>query len=416
MKAISGPINIIRLEGNINNITKILYLFMDIHQSVDRQTECQDIRSINTTNFIIDKLDEYKKEYPDKMFDVFIERDPLIPNFVDKNYKGRYFDEMIHLFNRGYHNNVVSNCRFHYMDIRSYFVTKLKELADQFNDTANNMWKLQRFSIKKIINLKDCLTILKTLIMKIYDIIYLENKSNYKTKNKLIYSQHENILSKYTEEEYIETTKNLFNKLFDKYENNTIKEQIIKILNSELEQEFKIVFNIFDTDIKYFNEILNKYDKNNNVDDIFNSTTVHSYGISLSNNLEILLKIKIIGSKLYDIIYGNFGAMITDVYFVRRFLDKLYITNTLLYTGGNHTINIIRLLVKYFNFKITNCSYFGNNNNNDNNNDNNDNNIDDKIYDIINKSKHCNEIKQYFYPQHFLQCSIYNQKFPKLFL
>lgn len=47
-------------------------------------------------------------------------------------------------------------------------------------------------------------------------------------------------------------------------------------------------------------------------------------------------------------IYGLF----TDVYLLRRFLDKNYINNSVIYSGGAHSINYIFFLVKYCNFKI----------------------------------------------------------------
>ena len=31
---INGPINVIRLEGKINNIKKVLYIFMDVHVNI----------------------------------------------------------------------------------------------------------------------------------------------------------------------------------------------------------------------------------------------------------------------------------------------------------------------------------------------------------------------------------------------
>lgn len=45
------------------------------------------------------------------------------------------------------------------------------------------------------------------------------------------------------------------------------------------------------------------------------------------------------------------------MYFLRRFLDKDYITNSISYTGGLHSMTYIHTLVKYFDFKITHTSY-----------------------------------------------------------
>ena len=47
----------------------------------------------------------------------------------------------------------------------------------------------------------------------------------------------------------------------------------------------------------------------------------------------------------------------TDLNFLRRFLDKDYIKNTIIYTGVEHLSDITYILLKYFNFKLTNVYY-----------------------------------------------------------
>ena len=46
-----------------------------------------------------------------------------------------------------------------------------------------------------------------------------------------------------------------------------------------------------------------------------------------------------------------------DVFFLRRFLDKEYITNAASYTGAYHSWTYIDILVKDFEFKITHAAY-----------------------------------------------------------
>lgn len=48
---------------------------------------------------------------------------------------------------------------------------------------------------------------------------------------------------------------------------------------------------------------------------------------------------------------------ITYLYFLRRFLDKNYIKNGILYTGSAHMCNIVYLLVKYFDFDLSHYHY-----------------------------------------------------------
>lgn len=403
MKSISGPINIIRLEGH----NKILYLCADIHNTLNKQTECDDIRSINITNFIIDTLDEHKKNNPNMIFDMFVERDPLQPHYIDSTYKGRYFDELVNIFNRGYMS--MPNCRFHYFDIRSYFVSELKEYADGFNSVSHMMWRLGKFSVNKLIMLKDCLTIMKTFVLETYDIIYAKRFTN-KMNDKLFFSQHKNILLDHTDQEYKEATKKLFKKIFDNYNNKHIKQQINKITEIELDKEFIDVFKFYDINIQYLNGLIGLYNNNgSNSNNNNNQTDEQSepINVSLEDNLQILSKIKLMASQLYDMVYGKSSMMITDLYFLRRFLDKSYVTNSLLYAGEYHIMNTIYLLVKYFDFKVTHYSYFNGANNNSNYTD---------INDIIKQTTNYGDLKKYFHPQRPIQCSIYNQKFPPLFL
>ena len=44
--------------------------------------------------------------------------------------------------------------------------------------------------------------------------------------------------------------------------------------------------------------------------------------------------------------------MFTDIYFLRRFLDKNNIQNAITYCGRQHALNYIYFLVKYFDFTI----------------------------------------------------------------
>ena len=54
---------------------------------------------------------------------------------------------------------------------------------------------------------------------------------------------------------------------------------------------------------------------------------------------------------------GYINVILTDLYFLRRFLDKKYIKNTIVYCGLYHMFDYIYFLTKYFNFKMTNIYY-----------------------------------------------------------
>ena len=55
-KTINGPINVVRLEGEINKIKKVLYVFMDVHINIKSQTKCEDQMSDDVTAYIKKEL------------------------------------------------------------------------------------------------------------------------------------------------------------------------------------------------------------------------------------------------------------------------------------------------------------------------------------------------------------------------
>ena len=49
-------------------------------------------------------------------------------------------------------------------------------------------------------------------------------------------------------------------------------------------------------------------------------------------------------------------AHLVDIYFLRRFLDKDYITNGIVYAGAAHVAFFVNILINEFNFSITHVS------------------------------------------------------------
>lgn len=129
----------------------------------------------------------------------------------------------------------------------------------------------------------------------------------------------------------------LSDKIKNRYDNNNIKKIIMKLLSEIMGNFNKSITEIKDTKreiVKISNNItVKKYDKKKIVDLI---------------NV-IYKKIKYIYS---DSFVENY-ARLTDIYFLRRALDKKYIKNIITYTGSAHSFKFIHVFVKYFNFKVT---------------------------------------------------------------
>lgn len=56
IKQVNGPINVVRLQGKIGSVNKVVYLFMDRHLAVEYQTECDNIFSKDVHLFFADSF------------------------------------------------------------------------------------------------------------------------------------------------------------------------------------------------------------------------------------------------------------------------------------------------------------------------------------------------------------------------
>jgi len=96
---VSGPTNLIRMEGFMNNVKKIFYFFMDVHLPVTMQRKCPDIDAVTITQY----FDEKFKNITDKTIDFFVETHPDLLHIYDKNsgehyYQDKYILEVRKLF------------------------------------------------------------------------------------------------------------------------------------------------------------------------------------------------------------------------------------------------------------------------------------------------------------------------------
>jgi len=75
LKKINGPINVVRMEGTINNIKKVIYLFIDKHVEYQNQTNCNDPNnSIDIVEYL--KKNFIKLKNTNKTYDFFLEFAP----------------------------------------------------------------------------------------------------------------------------------------------------------------------------------------------------------------------------------------------------------------------------------------------------------------------------------------------------
>ena len=299
---INGPNNAVRLT----NGTKILYIFGDYHYDVQDQDECyydDKYDSIDIDKFLL----AFMRKNTIKKFDIFIE---MYESSFYINAEQNYRDKYIWNFHKLIQSNIKNkykNFRFHFTDIRdnlmfNYIITDYTRLNILNKNYSGRKFILLYTELKKII----------ILYMK------LLNKNNF------------------------------IKKILNNYENSDIKKKINIYYNTIILPNYKKVINTIKDFIKFIK--LN-----------FNDSTKIIRYYDLSNTdfkdfTKIDKKIAIFCNEINSIC-SILALCITDLYFIRRFLDKNYITNGILYTGASHLANISTLLIKLFNFKITNINY-----------------------------------------------------------
>lgn len=341
---ISGPINIVRLEGEVEKEKKILYLFFDVHV---RDTKCKDYDSLDIVqlfNKFIDESKNYKNEW-----DLFIENDVNIKNIkevIDRShFTGNYIQELINFFHNKFTediNNKIrtkNNIRYHFFDIR--IMNNFQDIYNLLNDLINYNYNKGIFYNK--------VSYINSLIKKSYDFIFKMDK-----------------------------------KLIKKYNNKKVKKIMLEILK-EYEYDFK-------NQMKEFEKIMNEINKSENVFfyQELNKDGYYSFYHEIKNSLRLFIDK-----------YTELNFKITDLYFLRRFLDKKYIKNGIIYSGSSHSLNIILKLVKLFNFKVTNVSYSD---------------IKlEKLNKLVKKANNYRDFERNLLPKYLIQCSSM-KNFPDMFL
>lgn len=353
---INGPINCVRLEGDINGVKKILYLFFDVHLELSYQNRCTDFTSDDFLTYLAKTFKNIDSDNKNKnIYDFFFENTMTgIKNTnqfqVNTYYRQRYIDDVSNYFRRQLlkshptlkkeKSNHETKIRFHYLDIRDYpEFLKVDEINNKLMNLVNSINNDQGFYANDFLSLHSICDEYINIMNFFYDLFNKKNKTETATR-KLIKKitesyKHKNVKEKL--EHHIKNIKDLCKTII------ILLQKFISFIDS---------INVPDTDEDSL--LLNHL----NVTNIGEKKFVW-YGANrkrMENINEILIKAK-------EISYAKITvcALITDLFFLRRFLDKEYINHAISYTGARHSTTYIFALVKYFRFEITHCSYVKNN-------------------------------------------------------
>lgn len=387
-KYVNGPTNVLRLEGKIGNIKKVIYIFFDVHLY---QTKCFSKYTLNIDQYIIRET-----KNNDLVYDLFIEIE-LMPLVRNKNSFYNSISEYITLIRQlfikfNFKNNKIQNynknLRLHYIDYRTSNVLNIMDEALEINSCVNEL------------NYLDIIIYINNLIGEVN--IFIETLDNSLNKTKKDYTK--NLKSYFDEYEKIYNNYNKVNnkdesyisyyywKLNNTYKNKDVSKKIISLINNEVERLKNIL-------VEYEN-ILEKLKE-------FNFMNQLLY-LRKKSQVEEFIDI---GCKLIELSYDVIiitSSLCFEFHFIRRVLDKDYITNALFYAGILHSSNIPYLLIKYFNFKITHLNYnFTNLNLNEINNEfkntkNFNNDLGYIFYPYLNRDKHRQCVIMEDFPDNFL--------------
>lgn len=339
---INGPTNIVRMEGSFAGIKKIIYIFMDFHMSVISQTRCPNYTSLDLYQYLAINLQNTKYT-----IDFMFEGTLSDTTKQDDLFKKRYIDEVNNYFSYKFNEASIKkkkgekvNVRFHYIDIRDNVGDETYDIVYTLENTVNMIRRsMLSFTSDAVDDIKKYATLLierskfwqESLFGNLeYD---KENKQNSVNNSSKIIKK---IRSVYKHKVVHDNMKNLFNHINHMFNNLIDKLNIfLDIINKN-----EYMINIIQNEKLYFSSFVGKY----------------CYGIP---DVEYIDFVDDIAKRIINIGDENVAlyANITDLFFLRRFLDKDYVDHTIIYTGAAHSINYIQHLLTKYNFKITNASY-----------------------------------------------------------
>jgi hypothetical protein len=399
VKQLDGPVNVVRLEGTINGVKKVLYVFMDFHIQLGNQSKCDNIFSTDIGKYFAETF--YKLNESSKKYDFFFEIHPTEMQFykygynfeLPLNYTEMYIYEIFKLFKRlfNYDQNknkvsfpkIFKNVRLHYVDIRDYFYNSFFDQLSTVGKLTDNLF--MQININAMYQIIHILTGLKNNYLFLEDILNSLDKPIDKSKIRIIKQRKPGEPPIEYDESHM---RYLLNKIFDKYNNEKVQNVMTDIMNN-LKKQIPELIKLIDKSINKITELIKLYTEYENK--LFCKQDGCSYGYPRKNIKEAVNEIFDLNETIFDK-FVDFYVIIMDVYMLRRFLDKDYITNGISYTGAAHSSHYIYVLIKYFDFNITHLSYSK---------------ITDinKLIDTVKNAKSYFDIQELFFPPTRNQCS-----------
>ncbi len=366
---INGPLNFFKLKKN----NKTIYLFFDIHEPITKQQECENLYSIN-----IDKYLKHVFKNSTQTIDFLLETpeefDPdTLALYNDDNHNFRYIEKLqkIYINNK----NAQHNIRFHYIDIRFY--SQLESISILSKNNVDNLYKNKLTNFHIVIN----------NLAKIIDI--------YENLLKIIqkYKDNDNIV----DNKDTPNVTHIINKILTKYKNKENKKKITNFFDEFCVNKIKFIIE------KINNNMQNYKDINTNNHNAYLQQHLNPVikGKGYGKIIRLKNQVPNYDNMLFDIeqeiqyldeLCTDINSLIVDSYFLRRYIDKNYINNAIVYAGTFHTITYLWFLVKHCDFEIIEYNFINNE-------------LSPlEFMKIIKKSEDMYDIHKYVIPKKFSQC------------
>jgi hypothetical protein len=409
---LSGPLNYIKLLNNKTN--QSIWLFMDFHKDLLHQQKCEDYDAKDFYKFIQKKLSE-----SDELIDFFLEINPTDINIdLNTHQNGIYLEETRKIFRKiylqnenGQNKNVEDkqNIRLHYIDIRDYaFVYDFYKNIDSIFSIlkASGLENIDAV-INKILSIKQTLEFINKIIKMIrsgktiiddkkFKIDYVNLKIESETSEKINYSFYDVLNTGFYQ---------LLTTILEKYNDKNNREKINNYFDINYLKNSENLIKYLDNFVQKLNKISNRIDSQNtnqeiNIDEIVLSDELKDkrvyYGINKyeyeNDYNEIFSTIEKI-----EVILAKLGCVFMDCFFLRRLIEKEYISKSIVYTGAYHSAVYTWFLVKYYDYVIDDYQYIntellGKNES------------VDELKNIIDKSNDFGDLFKYLIPKKFNQC------------
>jgi len=346
---INGPVNVARLEGDVYGIKKILYVFMDVHNSLVYQTECPTLDSIDIHHYLNKMLKDSKNL---KLFDLFAEvrSSNLKKQDIPIKYKEKYIHEVIQYVQNNVGDNKNKNnitVRYHYFDFRDVLYENLDKMMYNILNIIDNSVCKNYLDSNMALQLISDMMLINNTMRELYEYIY-DKKPN-------SISDYSKDAVRKTDADVMKKIKHFVDKINAKYTHKETRKNL-DILFQYLHKYFDITFelsNKITTTLSYL------YNGNTDSLTINVHKRTHSsyvgYGPDVSQTRADLYVLSDDFTEYYNNIIVMFTTLV-DIFLLRRFIDKDYITHAMTYTGIAHSVNYIYTLVNHFDFKITHIS------------------------------------------------------------